>query len=177
MIAPMVFLAYAALSPVPLSMRHPSELLHRNHLSGACIARRASIRHSLLRQRIMPCLALSENKVDGSAGEPELPITPLLPELVQSLEKGPNLVLQAPPGAGKTTSVPLALLRDASWLRDTDKTILVLEPRRIAARSAATRMSSALGEQVGMTVGYRVRQESKVSSRTRIVCVTEGMLL
>ena len=141
------------------------------------LARAASIRHSLRRQRITPSLALSENKVDGSAGEPELPITPLLPELVQSLEKGPNLVLQAPPGAGKTTSVPLALLRDASWMRDTDKTILVLEPRRIAARSAATRMSSALGEQVGMNVGYRVRQESKVSSRTRIVCVTEGMLL
>ena len=106
----------------------------------------------------------------------ELPITPLLPELVASLEEGPNLVLQAPPGAGKTTSVPLALLQKASWLRE-GSTILVLEPRRIAARSAALRMASALGEQVGMTVGYRVRQESKISPRTRIVCVTEGMLL
>ena len=126
---------------------------------------------------ITPCLALSDPKEHEMKEEFDLPITPLLPKLVDSLEEVPNLVLQAPPGAGKTTSVPLALLRDATWLRDTDKTILVLEPRRIAARSAAVRMASALGEQVGMTVGFRVRQESKVSPRTRIVCVTEGMLL
>ena len=107
----------------------------------------------------------------------DLPITPLLPELITSLEKEPNLVLQAPPGAGKTTSVPLALLRDAAWMKANKGVLLVLEPRRIAARSAALRMAAALGEQVGETVGYRVRQESKVSKKSRIVCVTEGMLL
>ena len=107
----------------------------------------------------------------------DLPITPLLPELVAALDERPNLVLQAPPGAGKTTAAPLALLRDSAWLRDSDGVLLVLEPRRVAARGAATRMAAVLGEQVGQTVGYRVRQESRVSSRTKIVVVTEGILL
>jgi ATP-dependent helicase HrpB len=80
-------------------------------------------------------------------------------------------------GAGKTTAVPLALMRDAAWMRNEGGVLLVLEPRRIAARSAAVRMAAAIGEQVGQTVGYRVRQESRVSARSRIVCVTEGMLL
>ena len=109
--------------------------------------------------------------------EPDLPIAPLLPELVAVLDERPNVVLQAPPGAGKTTAAPLALLRDSAWLRDADGVLLVLEPRRVAARGAATRMAAMLGEQVGQTVGYRVRQESRVSSRTKIVVVTEGILL
>ena len=112
-----------------------------------------------------------------SMAEPDLPITPLLPELVAALDERPNVVLQAPPGAGKTTAAPLALLRDSAWLRDSDGVLLVLEPRRVAARGAATRMAAVLGEQVGQTVGYRVRQESRVSSRTKIVVVTEGILL
>jgi ATP-dependent helicase HrpB len=116
-------------------------------------------------------------KMMVASAEAELPITPLLPGLIASLDKNPNLVLQAPPGAGKTTSVPLALLRDSAWMRGSKGQLLVLEPRRIAARGAATRMAAALGEKVGETVGYRVRQESRVSARTRIVCVTEGMLL
>ena len=69
---------------------------------------------------------------------PDLPITPILPEICAKLESDPNLVLQAPPGAGKTTTVPLALLDAATWLDD--QTILVLEPRRVAARAAASRM-------------------------------------
>ena len=81
-------------------------------------------------------------------------------------------VLVAPPGAGKTTRVPLALL-DAPWLNN--KKIIVLEPRRIAARASAERMAHTLGERVGETVGYRVRFGSKVSRATRIEVVTEGI--
>ncbi len=81
-------------------------------------------------------------------------------------------MLVAPPGAGKTTRVPLVLL-DEPWAKD--KKILVLEPRRLAARAAAARMASTLGEQVGDTVGLRVRFGSKVSKRTRIEVITEGV--
>jgi ATP-dependent helicase HrpB len=83
-----------------------------------------------------------------------LPIEDVLPVLRDTLMQGSNAVLSAPPGAGKTTRVPLALL-DAPWL--TGKTILMLEPRRLAARAAAHRMASLLGESVGSTVGYRMR--------------------
>src|SRR5699024_6941189 len=78
-----------------------------------------------------------------------------------------------PPGAGKTTQVPLALL-DATWLDG--RKILILEPRRLAARSAAEFMAHQLGEPVGQTVGYRIRFESKVSAATRIEVLTEGIL-
>ncbi|OOG44249.1 ATP-dependent helicase HrpB [Rhodanobacter sp. C06] len=101
------------------------------------------------------------------------PITPLLPDIRASLEATPRLVLEAPPGAGKTTQVPLALL-DAPWLDG--RKIVMLEPRRIAARVAAQFMARQLGEDVGQTVGYRIRFESKVSAATRIEVVTEGIL-
>ncbi|NRG16167.1 ATP-dependent helicase HrpB [Rhizobiales bacterium] len=101
-----------------------------------------------------------------------LPIDTVLPELLAALEAGPNAVLVADPGAGKTTRVPLALL-DAPW-RD-DGRIIVLEPRRLAARAAARRMAETLGEVVGETVGYRVRLETRVSGKTRIEVVTEGV--
>ena len=104
---------------------------------------------------------------------PVFPITPLLPDIVASLAERPRLVLEAPPGAGKTTQVPLALL-DAGWLAGAR--IVVLEPRRIAARAAAAFMAAQLGEQVGETVGYRIRFESRVGPRTRIEVVTEGVL-
>lgn len=103
----------------------------------------------------------------------QLPIDAVLPELLASLECGVNAVLVAEPGAGKTTRVPLALLNQ-SWLMG--KKIVMLEPRRLAARSAAQFMAKALGEQVGETVGYRVRLDTKVSARTRIEVVTEGVL-
>ena len=101
------------------------------------------------------------------------PITPLLPEISASLAAHPCLVLEAPPGAGKTTQVPLALLGQP-WLAGAK--ILMLEPRRIAARAAAQFMAKQLGEEVGQTVGYRIRFESKVSAATRIEVVTEGIL-
>ncbi|KAF1703045.1 ATP-dependent helicase HrpB [Pseudoxanthomonas suwonensis] len=103
----------------------------------------------------------------------DFPISPLLPAIRDSLATHPRLVLEAPPGAGKTTQVPLALL-EAPWLQG--RRILMLEPRRIAARSAAAFMARQLGEEAGGTVGYRIRFESRVSARTRIEVVTEGIL-
>jgi ATP-dependent helicase HrpB len=101
-----------------------------------------------------------------------LPIDAALDDLARTMEGRNVAVLVAPPGAGKTTRVPLALL-DAPWSKD--KKIVVLEPRRIAARASAERMAQTLGEKVGETVGYRVRFGSKVSRATRIEVVTEGI--
>ena len=101
------------------------------------------------------------------------PISTLLPQILTTLERGTRLVLEAPPGAGKTTQVPLALL-EAPWLEG--RKILMLEPRRVAARSAAQFMARQRGEDVGETVGYRIRFENKISARTRIEVVTEGIL-
>ncbi|MBM5791102.1 MAG: ATP-dependent helicase HrpB [Cyanobacteria bacterium M_surface_10_m1_298] len=103
-----------------------------------------------------------------------LPIEPLLPELVQRLGPGGSLLLQAPPGAGKTTRVPLALL---SGLNECSGRILMLEPRRLAAKAAAQRLAAELGETVGEQVGYRVRLESRVSANTRIEVLTDGLFL
>ncbi|MDU6238256.1 MAG: ATP-dependent helicase HrpB, partial [Bradyrhizobium sp.] len=101
-----------------------------------------------------------------------LPIDAVLDALSGTLERSNTAVLVAPPGAGKTTRVPLAL-RDAPWVGD--RKIIVLEPRRIAARASAERMAKSLGERAGETVGYRVRFGSKVSRATRIEVVTEGI--
>ena len=101
-----------------------------------------------------------------------LPIDDALPALARALAARPSAVLVAPPGAGKTTRVPLMLL-DEPWTAS--RKILVLEPRRLAARAAAARMASSLGERVGGTVGLRIRLESKISSSTRIEVVTEGV--
>ena len=100
-----------------------------------------------------------------------LPIDPLIPDIVASLQRTPSLVLEAPPGAGKTTRVPRALY-DAGVAGE----IVVLEPRRLAARMAARRVAEELGERVGETIGYRVRFDDAVSKRTRVVFVTEGVL-
>ncbi|MBD8897768.1 ATP-dependent helicase HrpB [Rhodanobacter sp. DHG33] len=108
-----------------------------------------------------------------SPASPSFPIAPLLPDIRASLIATPRLVLEAPPGAGKTTQVPLALL-DAPWLAGSK--IVMLEPRRIAARAAAQFMARQLGEEVGQTVGYRIRFESKTGATTRIEVVTEGIL-
>ncbi|MFK0089033.1 ATP-dependent helicase HrpB [Pseudomonas sp. NPDC090755] len=102
-----------------------------------------------------------------------LPIDAVLPALRHALNQRHEAVLEAPPGAGKTTRVPLALL-DEPWLQG--QKILMLEPRRLAARAAAERLASELGEQVGQTVGYRIRLDSKVGPDTRIEVVTEGIL-
>ncbi|MFD3001927.1 ATP-dependent helicase HrpB [Pontibacter toksunensis] len=104
---------------------------------------------------------------------PDLPVKEALPRLLSSLESNARAVLEAPPGAGKTTLVPLALLK-ASWLKNGK--IIMLEPRRLAARAAAQRMSDILGETTGQTVGYWVRMEHVVSGKTRIEVVTEAIL-
>jgi ATP-dependent helicase HrpB len=101
-----------------------------------------------------------------------LPIEAALPELLAALKASNQAVLQAPPGAGKTTRVPLFLLEKSLFKRK----ILMLEPRRLATRAAAERMAETLGETVGQTVGYRMRGENKVSDQTRIEVVTEGIL-
>ncbi|MFB4371042.1 MULTISPECIES: ATP-dependent helicase HrpB [unclassified Pseudomonas] len=102
-----------------------------------------------------------------------LPIDSLLPDLCRALAERDEVVLEAPPGAGKTTRVPLAVL-DQPWLAG--QRVIMLEPRRLAARAAAERLASELGEKVGETVGYRIRLDSKVGPNTRIEVVTEGIL-
>ncbi|MDY6955193.1 MAG: DEAD/DEAH box helicase, partial [Thermodesulfobacteriota bacterium] len=104
---------------------------------------------------------------------PGLPVDAVLDDLDLALTKNASAVLQAPPGAGKTTIVPL-FLKKASWLGHSK--IVMLEPRRLAARAAAMRMAHLLDEAVGQTVGYRIRMDRRVSEATRIEVVTEGIL-
>jgi len=104
---------------------------------------------------------------------PDLPVSQILPQLRRALACGCNAVLTAPPGSGKTSLVPLALLHEP-WL--TGRRILMLEPRRVAARAAGWRMADLLGETVGSTVGYHMRLERRESSATRILVLTEGLL-
>lgn len=101
-----------------------------------------------------------------------LPIHSVIPQLIDAVKSHASVVLQAPPGAGKSTVVPLELLKGAGFKGK----ILMLEPRRVAARSVAMRMASTLNEAVGKTVGYRTRLDTKVSSQTKIEVVTEGIL-
>src|SRR3954469_11225066 len=114
---------------------------------------------------------------DGLAYHPGLvksglPIDEVLPELRAVLLRARNAVIEAPPGAGKSTVVPIALL-DEPWLRGGK--LIMLEPRRLATRAVAMRMASTLGESVGDTVGYRMRMDTRISRRTRIEVVTEGV--
>ncbi|MDB5673073.1 MAG: ATP-dependent helicase HrpB, partial [Sphingomonas bacterium] len=102
-----------------------------------------------------------------------LPIHAVLPDLLAALESGANAVLVAPPGAGKTTAVASALL-DSTWCKGE---ILLLSPRRLAARAAAERMAALAGENVGGTYGYATRMDSKRSVRTRVTVLTEGIFV
>ena len=125
----------------------------------------------------MPCAALAAGRATCHLSRmhgliPKLPIEPVLPRIRAALATGANAVLVAPPGAGKTTLVPLALL-DEAWAQKGK--IVLLEPRRLAARAAAERMAASLGESVGETVGLRMRLLSRVSAKTRIEVVTEGV--
>jgi ATP-dependent helicase HrpB len=101
------------------------------------------------------------------------PVLDVLPDLIERLNQHSIVILQAPPGAGKSTVLPLQLL-DVPWLKKSK--IILLEPRRLAARSVAARMASLLKEEVGQTIGYRIRFETVVSAQTRIEVVTEGIL-
>ncbi len=102
-----------------------------------------------------------------------LPITQVIPQIKEKLQTNQRVVLQAPPGAGKTTALPLALLSEA-WLQG--KQIIMLEPRRLAVRASASRMAELLGEKVGERVGYQIKMESVQSKKTQILIVTEGIL-
>ena len=102
--------------------------------------------------------------------KPPLPVDAILPEIIDSLKRFPNLVIEAPPGAGKTTRVPPALLKSVTG------EVVVLEPRRIAARLSARRVAWEMDEPVGQTAGYQVRFEEAISARTRVRFVTEGVL-
>ena len=101
------------------------------------------------------------------------PVDSVVPELAAALAAGGAAVLVAEPGVGKTTRVPLALM-DQPWLQG--RKIVMLEPRRLATRAAARRMAATLGEEAGGTVGYAMRLERRVSARSRIEVVTEGIL-
>ena len=102
----------------------------------------------------------------------DLPVTTVLPDLKQALSRGRYAVLEAPPGAGKTTRVPLAVMNEP-WILG--QKIIMLEPRRLAARSCAAHMACLLGEPVGGQVGYRIRHDHQVSKHTRIEIMTEGL--
>ena len=104
---------------------------------------------------------------------PDLPVAETIPGVRAALAAGRHTVLVAPPGAGKTTIVPLALL-DEPWLAG--RRIVMLEPRRLATRAAARRMADLCGERVGATVGYQTRDERHIGAATRIEVVTEGIL-
>lgn len=103
----------------------------------------------------------------------EFPIHEIIPELKRTLLAGNVIIVEAPPGAGKSTVLPLELLNE-SWLNG--KKVLMLEPRRLAARSVATRMASSLGQKIGEKVGFRVRFENKISKATQLEVLTEGIL-
>lgn len=103
----------------------------------------------------------------------DLPVSEIIPEVKKNLSTSNSLIIQAPPGAGKSTLLPLALLEE-NWL--VGKRIIMLEPRRLATKSIAQRMADMLGEEVGKTVGYRIRFESAISKETRLEVITEGIL-
>ena len=103
----------------------------------------------------------------------DLPIKDIIPEVKLQLLEGNTLIINAPPGAGKSTLLPLALMNE-SWLEG--KKILMLEPRRLAAKTIASRMSSLLGEDTGQSVGFRIRFENRISQHTKIEVLTEGIL-
>jgi ATP-dependent helicase HrpB len=139
---------------------------------AADVSRETFLRKS---RPIFPSAAIDRNpRRAAQDGVTDLPIEPLVPRILQALEQRGTLVLQAPPGAGKTTRVPLALL-DAPFMAG--RAVIVLEPRRLAARMAARHMAASRREPVGGTVGYRVRLDSRVGPKTRAELVTDGLFL
>jgi ATP-dependent helicase HrpB len=141
----------------------------------------------LLQEKLSTLFQTPEDpSTTGKSTTTTLPIFDILDQICTALKDKPNLLLEAPPGAGKTTIVPLALLQKNDNDNGNDNNnsnsqkfnnIIVVEPRRVAARSAAVRMANLLGQGVGETVGYTIRGERKTSSKTRITVVTDGVLL
>jgi len=103
----------------------------------------------------------------------DLPVKDVIPQIKKELTESSTLIVKAPPGAGKSTLLPLALMNEP-WLKG--KKILMLEPRRLAAKTIASRMADLLGEKVGESIGYRIRFESRISAQTKIEVLTEGIL-
>src|SRR5512145_1443771 len=104
---------------------------------------------------------------------PRFPVDTIIPKILPDLHDRPTVIVHAPPGSGKTTRIPLALL-PADWLKG--QKIIMLEPRRLAVVNSARWMSASLGEEVGATVGYAIRFDRKTSARTRLEILTEGLL-
>ncbi|KAG1650041.1 ATP-dependent RNA helicase HrpB [Nymphon striatum] len=151
----------------------PSFLLLDEPFSKLDANRRNQMRELVFdkaKNRSLPVLLVTHDQADADAAQGT--IIEILPSLYEALENQGAAVLVAPPGAGKTTAVPLALL-DCDWLGNNK--IILLEPRRLAARTAARRMASSLGQKVGEQVGYRMRLDTKVSAQTKIEIVTEGV--
>lgn len=113
------------------------------------------------------------NSVQFNPSKINLPVNEVIPEIRNHLQKGNTLIVSAPPGAGKSTLLPLALMNEP-WLEE--KKIIMLEPRRLATRTIAIRMASLLHEEIGQSVGYRIRFDNRVTKNTRIEVVTEGIL-
>lgn len=145
-------------------------------LLAAALSRAGALRAPALRSTARRTRRRKAALCAASSFAAGLPVAPLLPEVVASLAEQPNLVLEAPPGAGKTTAVPLALLEAGGAWRG-DDLIIVLEPRRVAAKAAASRMASLLGEPCGQRVGYTVRHEAQRGRATRVLVMTEGVLV
>ena len=115
-----------------------------------------------------------EIEIQIGIGIEDLPIHDVLPQLTKTLAQNNRLILEAPPGAGKSTVVPISLLGQ-SWLEE--KIIIMLEPRRVAARMVATQMAKSLNQEVGQTVGYQIKMDTKKSNQTKILVVTEAILV
>ena len=155
-----------------LAMLHPGRVGGKARVGGRIGSLHRAGAVDKAAHALLPRGIDTANKPPMSLPTAPLPIDDALPALLAALAAGRFAVLVAPPGAGKTTRVPLALL-GAPWRGD--GRIVMLEPRRLAARAAARRMAQTLGEEVGETVGYRVRLDAKVTARTRIEVVTEGV--
>ena len=180
------FLSPSSTTPSALYSKQPQRRQQHNNNNNDDDDERLLDGATILSDKLRALLDPNSNSSSSSGDKGRLPIHDILPRVWESLLTKPNLLLEAPPGAGKTTMVPLAMLlnnnNDCSE-KKVNNNIWVVEPRRVAVRSAANRMAALLNERVGGTVGYAIRGERRVSSksssscRTQITVVTDGILL